>query len=68
MAVSNIYGQKSKYRITLELDVLDDFNPRQIDWRKVLQIEENESVDCYIEDVDLPLSYYNWSVETVLIV
>ena len=67
MAVSNYYGQKSKYRITLELDVLDDFNPRQIDWRKVLQIEENESVDCYIEDVDLPLSYYNWRVETVLI-
>jgi len=59
MAVSNYYGTKSKYRITLELDVLDDFNPRQIDWRKVLQIEENESVDCYIEDVDFPLDYYN---------
>ena len=59
MSVLYKYGQKSKYRITLELDVLDDFNPRQIDWRKVLQIEENESVDCYIEDVDLPLSYYN---------
>ena len=59
MTVSNIYGQKSKYRITLELDVLDDFNPRQIDWRKALQIEENESVDCYIEDVDIPLDYYN---------
>ena len=59
MAVSNYYGTKSKYRITLELDVLDDFNPRQIDWRKVLQIEENESVDCYIEDVDIPLDYYN---------
>ena len=68
MAVSNYYGTKSKYRITLELDVLDDFNPRQIDWRKVLQIEEDESIDCYIEDVDLPLDYYNWSVETVLIV
>jgi len=61
MAVSNIYGQKTKYRITLELDVQDDFNPRQIDWRKVLQIEEDESCECYIEDVDLPLSYYNWS-------
>ena len=68
MTVSNYYATKSKYRITLELDVLDDFNPRQIDWRKVLQIEEDESVDCYIEDVDLPLDYYNWSVETVLIV
>ena len=61
MAVSNYYGTKSKYRITLELDVLDDFNPRQIDWRKVLQIEENEELDCYIEDIDSPLDYYNWS-------
>ena len=59
MTVSNYYGQKSKYRITLELDVLDDFNPRQIDWRKVLRIEENEDLECYIEDVDCPLDYYN---------
>ena len=59
MTVSNYYGQKSKYRITLELDVLDDFNPGQIDWRKVLQIEENEDCKCYIEDIDSPLDYYN---------
>ena len=59
MAVSNYYGTKSKYRITLELDVLDDFNPRQIDWRKVLQINEDEDLDCYIEDIDLPFDYYN---------
>ena len=59
MTVSNIYGQKTKYRITLELDVQDDFNPRQIDWKKVLEIQENESCDFYIEDVDLPLNYYN---------
>tara|TARA_B100000424_G_scaffold250190_1_gene224690 strand:- start:571 stop:750 length:180 start_codon:yes stop_codon:yes gene_type:complete len=59
MSVSNYYGQKSKYRITLELDVLDDFNPRQIDWRKVLKIEETEDLECYIEDIDSPLDYYN---------
>ena len=59
MTVSNYYGTKSKYRITLELDVLDDFNPRQIDWRKVLQIEENEDLDCYIEEIDCQLSYAN---------
>ena len=59
MTVSNYYGQKSKYRITLELDVLDDFNPREIDWRKVLQINEDEDLDCYIEDIDLPFDYYN---------
>ena len=67
MAVSNYYGAKSKYRITLELDVLDDFNPREIDWRKVLDMQEIEDCKCYIEDVDLPLDYYNWRVETVLI-
>jgi len=61
MVVSNYYGTKNKYRITLELDVLDDFNPRQINWRKVLQIEENEDLECYIEDIDSPLDYYNWS-------
>ena len=59
MSVSNIYGQKTKYRITLELDVLDDFNPREIDWRKVLTMEENEDCKCYIEDIDSPLDYYN---------
>ena len=59
MTVSNTYGQKTKYRITLELDVQDDFNPRQINWKKVLQINENEDLDCYIEDIDLPLDYYN---------
>ena len=57
MTVSNIYGQKSKYRITLELDVLDDFNPHQIDWRKVLQLEPNEHVESYTEDIELPDSY-----------
>ena len=59
MSVSYTYGQKTKYRITLELDVLDDFNPREIDWRKVLTMEENEDCKCYIEDVDCPLDYYN---------
>ena len=54
MSVSNIYGQKSKYRITLELDVLDDFNPHQIDWRKVLQLEDNETVESYTEELDIP--------------
>ena len=59
MSVSYTYGQKTKYRITLELDVLDDFNPREIDWRKVLTMEENEDCKCYIEEIDSPLDYYN---------
>ena len=52
MSVSYTYGQKTKYRITLELDVLDDFNPRQIDWAKMFELAEDESVECYIEELD----------------
>ena len=51
MSVSNYYGQKSKYRITLELDVLDDFNPRQINWEKVLDIGADECVVSYTEEL-----------------
>ena len=57
MAVSNIYGLKSKYRITLEIDALSDFNPHQIDFRKVLQLEENESVQSITEDLSNPVSW-----------
>ena len=57
MTVSNIYGQKTKYRITLELDVQDDFNPRQIDWDKVFEIQDNESVESYIEDMSNPVRW-----------
>ena len=57
MAVSNIYGLKSKYRITLEIEALDDFNPHQIDFRKVLQLEGNESVKSIIEDLENPVSW-----------
>ncbi len=58
MSVSNYYGQKSKYRITLEVDVLDDFNPQQIDWRKVLQLQANETVESYTEALSIPLDYW----------
>ena len=57
MPDSNYYGAKSKYRITLELDVLDDFNPQHINWDKVLQLEDNETVESYIEDMSNPVSW-----------
>ena len=57
MPVSNYYGAKSKYRITLELDVLDDFNPQHINWGKVLKLEDNETVESYIEDMSNPVSW-----------
>ena len=53
MTVSYYNSTLNKYRITLELDVLDDFNPRQINWDKVLDIGENESVVSYTEELDI---------------
>ncbi len=57
MTVTNYYGHKSKYRITLELDVLDDFNPRQIEWEKLFELQDNESVESVIEDLQDPVSW-----------
>tara|TARA_R100001015_G_C4499145_1_gene74248 strand:+ start:273 stop:446 length:174 start_codon:yes stop_codon:yes gene_type:complete len=54
-----LYSQatKSKYRITLEVDALSDFNPHQIDWRKVLDMQDNETVESIIEDMSNPVSW-----------
>tara|TARA_Y100001938_G_C7748160_1_gene262593 strand:+ start:35 stop:229 length:195 start_codon:yes stop_codon:yes gene_type:complete len=60
MTVSNIYGTKTKYRITLELDVFDDFNPHEIAWDKVFKLEDDERVESYIEDMSNPL---RWGIE-----
>ena len=57
--MSVLYSQaaKSKYRITLEVSTLDDFNPHQIDFAKVLQLEDNEEVESVIEDLNNPVSW-----------
>ena len=51
MTVSYYNATLNKYRITLELDVLDDFNPRQINWDKVLDIGADECVVSYTEEL-----------------
>ena len=53
MPVSYYNSTLNKYRITLELDVRDDFNPRQINWEKVLDIGEDEAVVSYTEELDI---------------
>ena len=57
--MSVLYSQatKSKYRITLDVEVLSDFNPKQINWGKVLDLQCNESVESYIEDMSNPVSW-----------
>ena len=57
MTVTNNNWTKSKYRITLEIDAFDDFNPRQIAWDKVLDLVGSENVESYIEDLSNPVRW-----------
>ena len=40
---------QQSYRITLELTVTEDFNPHQIDFRRVFDLSEWESINTHIE-------------------
>jgi hypothetical protein len=44
--------QKQRYRITLDITAMGDFNPRDIDWNKLFELEGNEHCDAYIEDLN----------------
>ena len=57
MTVTYTNRTQQRYRITLDLSVEDDFNPRDINWDKVFDLGGNESVESYIEELDLPV---NW--------
>ena len=57
MSVLYNQAEKSKYRITLELETLDDFNPYDIAWDKVFKLEDNESCKSNIEDLSNPASW-----------
>ena len=51
---SSVYdvARKHRYRITLELDVLGDFDPHQMDWSKLFDLGHNETCEAYVEDLD----------------
>ena len=57
--MSVLYNQsvKSKYRITLELETLSDYNPHDISWEKVFQLQDNECCKSVIEDMSNPVSW-----------
>ena len=57
MPVSIYNRTQQRYRITLDLSVEDDFNPRDINWDKVFDLGGNESVETYIEELDLPVRW-----------
>ena len=57
MTVSYYNRTDQRYRITLDITVEDDFNPQQIDWRKVLDLHGDESVESYTEDLSNPVRW-----------
>ena len=54
MAVAYSQAQKQRYRVTLEFEVFDDFDPLQLDWEKVFKLEPTERVEAYVEDLSRP--------------
>ena len=58
MTVAISQAQKQRYRITLDLEVMEDFDPHQIDWENLFELEGNEKViDSYVEDMRNPVSW-----------
>ncbi len=57
MPVSIYNRTQQRYRITLDLQVESDFNPRDINWEKVFDLGGNESVESYIEELTLPVDW-----------
>jgi len=51
--------QRQKFRITLSLEVMGDFDPKNIDWEKLLDIQGSESCDAYVEDLSCPEKWYS---------
>ncbi len=41
----------NRYRITLELATHDDFNPHQISWPSLFNLQEDERLNYYIESL-----------------
>ena len=50
-------AQKQRYRITLEIEALADFNPHQINWEELFDLQGNEHCDAYIEDLSNPVRW-----------
>ena len=58
MSVAISQAQKQRYRITLDLEVMGDFDPHQIDWENLFELEGSEQViDSYVEDLSVPVSW-----------
>ena len=58
MSVLYSQAQKQRYRITLDIEVLEDFDPHQINWEDLFELEGSERViDSYVEDLSTPVRW-----------
>jgi hypothetical protein len=58
MSVLYSQAQKQRYRITLDLEVMEDFDPHQINWEELFELEGTERViDSYVEDLSKPVRW-----------
>ena len=58
MSVVYQQAQKQRYRITLYLEVMDDFDPHQICWEDLFELQGSERViDSYVEDLSKPVRW-----------
>ena len=47
-----------RYRITLDIEVTEDFDPYQINWEDVFEMEDYERViDSYVESLSTPVRW-----------
>jgi len=59
MSVLYSQAQKQRYRITLDLEVMEDFDPHQINWEDLFELEGSERViDSYVEDLSTPVRWW----------
>ena len=49
-----------RYRVTLDMSVMGDFDPRQVDYTKVFDLQESEDVEVYVEDLEIPTPAINY--------
>lgn len=45
-------AQKRLVRVTLDIECYDDLDLEDFNWREILELEGNETVDYSIEEVD----------------
>lgn len=58
MSVLYSQAQRQRYRITLDILVMDDFDPHQINWEELFEMEGTERViDSYVEDLSKPVRW-----------